>query len=48
LDIHGVAYAPEADWDPPWYQRLFGILTIAQPQTKTRLAKTGEKSAGGP
>ncbi len=36
LDIHGVQYAPEADWDPPWYQRLFGIFTIAQPQTKTR------------
>ncbi len=36
LDIHGVQYALEADWDPPWYRRIFGIFTIAQPQTKTR------------
>jgi len=36
LDIHGVEYAPKVDWEPPWYQRLFGIFTIAQPQSKTR------------
>jgi len=36
LYLLGVAYAPEEDWEPPWYQRLFGIFTIAQPQKKTR------------
>jgi len=36
LEIMGVAYAPEADWDPPWYRRLLGPLTIAQAQTRTR------------
>ena len=36
LDIHGVQYAPKGDWEPPWYQKIFGILTIAKPQTKTR------------
>lgn len=36
LDIHGVLYAPADDWEPPWYKRLFGTLTIVQPQTRTR------------
>jgi hexosaminidase len=36
LDVHSVGFAPKKDWDPPWYQRLFGIFTIAQPQRKTR------------
>jgi hexosaminidase len=36
LDILGIRYAPEEDWEPPWYRRLFGIFTIAQAQTKTR------------
>jgi len=36
LDILGVGYAPEGDWEPPWYQKIFGIFTIAQPQTRVR------------
>ena len=36
LDIYGVQYTPEADWEPPWYRRLFGIFTIAQPQIRVR------------
>ena len=36
LDYFDIQYAPEVDWDPPWYQRFFGIFTIAQPQTRTR------------
>jgi hexosaminidase len=36
LDWLDVLYAPEEDWDPPWYQRMFGLFTIAQPQTKVR------------
>jgi hexosaminidase len=35
LDEWGVKYAPARDADPPWFRQLFGILTIAQPQTKT-------------
>ncbi len=35
LDIIGVKYAALEDWDPPLYKRLLGLLTIAQPQTKT-------------
>jgi hexosaminidase len=34
LDILGVHYAPESDWEPPWYKRIFGAFTIAQPQWK--------------
>ncbi len=31
----GVKYAPAHEREPPWYRRLFGLLTIAQPQTRT-------------
>jgi hexosaminidase len=36
LDFYNIQYAPETDWEPPWHHRLFGIFTIAQPQTRTR------------
>jgi hexosaminidase len=36
LDIFGILFAPKADWEPPWYRRLFGIFTIAQPQRRVR------------
>jgi len=36
LDSHDVLYAPESDWEPPWYRRLLGMLTIAQPQKGVR------------
>jgi hexosaminidase len=36
LDYFDVRYAPEDDWEPPWYKRVFGIFTIAQAQTRTR------------
>ncbi len=35
LDVLGVKYAPSADWEPPWFKRMVGLLTILQPQTKT-------------
>jgi len=36
LDIHGVGYAPEIDWEPPWYRKIFGIFSITQPQKRVR------------
>jgi len=36
LEILGVKYVTEKDWDPPWYRRLFGIFTVLQPQTRTQ------------
>jgi hexosaminidase len=35
LDELGVKYAPARDADPPWLRQLLGVLTIAQPQTRT-------------
>jgi hexosaminidase len=35
LDALGVQYARGADLEPPWFKRALGVLTIAQPQTKT-------------
>jgi hexosaminidase len=32
LDLHGVRYAPESDWEPPWLKRAFGVFTVMQPQ----------------
>jgi hexosaminidase len=34
LDELGVAYARGRDAQPSWFKRLFGLFTIAQPQTK--------------
>jgi hexosaminidase len=34
LDVLGIRYAREGDVDPPWFKKLFGLLTIAQPQRK--------------
>jgi hexosaminidase len=35
LDELGVEYARGNDVEPPWFKRLFGVFTIAQPQTRT-------------
>jgi len=35
LDNLGIRYARGKDVQPPWFKRLFGLLTIAQPQQKT-------------
>jgi len=35
MDELGVLYAPEKDWEPPWYKRLFGFLSIARRKTAT-------------
>jgi hexosaminidase len=34
LDVMGVKYAPWEDLEPPWFKRLLGVFTIAQPQTR--------------
>jgi hexosaminidase len=36
MDLMGVRYASEKDWDPPWYKRLFGFPSIVVPQRRTR------------
>jgi hexosaminidase len=35
LDIIGILYARGGDVEPSWLKRIFGLLTIAQPQRKT-------------
>jgi hexosaminidase len=35
LDALGIRYARGKDVQPPWFRRLFGLLTIAQPQRET-------------
>ena len=35
LDVLGIQYARGRDIEPPWFKRLFGLLSIAQPQRKT-------------
>jgi len=37
LDIKGIKYAKPEDWNPSFYKRLFGLLTIAQAQKRTSL-----------
>ena len=34
LDVLGVRYAPESDWNPALLRRAFGIFSIAQPQKR--------------
>ena len=34
LNYRGIRYARGKDVQPPWFKRLFGLLTIAQPQRK--------------
>lgn len=36
LDRDGILYAPQADWNPPQWKRLWGPVSILQAQTKTR------------
>jgi hexosaminidase len=35
LDILDVRHASIQDWEPTWYNRLLGLFTIVQPQTRT-------------
>jgi hexosaminidase len=34
LDLLGVRYAPMDEVEPGWIKQLFGIFSIARPQTK--------------
>jgi hexosaminidase len=35
LDALGLRYARSREVEPPWFKRIFGLLTIAQPQRRT-------------